>query len=74
MPAPLLARADQPPSILLGSFSNYLVTKSSVPVVVARKPTQPSKPLPSNVKGAQREPRILPGNGAGSRLVHAKVE
>lgn len=24
-------------SVLLGSFSNYLVTKSSVPVMVARK-------------------------------------
>jgi UDP-N-acetylenolpyruvoylglucosamine reductase len=25
------------PRVLLGSFSNYLVTKSSVPVMVARK-------------------------------------
>jgi hypothetical protein len=25
------------PSVILGSFSNYLVTKSSVPVMVARK-------------------------------------
>ena len=26
-----------PNSVILGSFSNYLVTKSSVPVMVARK-------------------------------------
>jgi hypothetical protein len=26
-----------PDSVILGSFSNYLVTKSSVPVMVARK-------------------------------------
>ena len=31
------ARALTEGSVLLGSFSNYLVTKSSVPVMVARK-------------------------------------
>jgi hypothetical protein len=32
------ANANNPPnSVILGSFSNYLVTKSSVPVMVARK-------------------------------------
>jgi hypothetical protein len=29
--------ANRQASVLLGSFSNYLVTKSSVPVMVARK-------------------------------------
>jgi hypothetical protein len=28
---------QNPGSVILGSFSNYLVTKSSVPVMVARK-------------------------------------
>ena len=29
--------ANKTGSVILGSFSNYLVTKSSVPVMVARK-------------------------------------
>lgn len=46
-------------SVLLGSFSNYLVTKSSVPVTVARKGHSKHK---ANIRFANNliAPRGLP--------------
>ncbi|KAF3123130.1 hypothetical protein TWF569_000817 [Orbilia oligospora] len=55
--------------VLLGSFSNYLVTKSSVPVMVARKKLKKSKYKNPN-------PRLINNLSAGSSrtLASAKVD
>ena len=45
--------------VLLGSFSNYLVTKSSVPVMVARKKLKHSK----NKKKKSNIPGLLGSGG-----------
>ncbi|KAK6330122.1 hypothetical protein TWF730_004622 [Orbilia blumenaviensis] len=55
--------------VLLGSFSNYLVTKSSVPVMVARKKLKKSKYKNPN-------PRLINNLSAGTSrtLASAKVD
>lgn len=57
-------------SVILGSFSNYLVTKSSVPVMVARKRLRkhtkykrPSVRLANNLTGM-----------SGKTLASAKID
>lgn len=56
-------------SVLLGSFSNYLVTKSSVPVMVARKRLR--KHSKYKRKNLRLSNVISPSNG---RLVNAKID
>ena len=56
-------------SVLLGSFSNYLVTKSSVPVMVARKKLQ--KPNSKNKGSHVRMANNLTPTG---RLEDAKID
>ncbi len=46
--------------VLLGSFSNYLVTKSSVPVMVARKKLRKHSKSQRNKDGT-----IIPHSGSG---------
>ncbi|OJD21085.1 hypothetical protein ACJ73_07578 [Blastomyces percursus] len=54
--------------VLLGSFSNYLVTKSSVPVMVARKKLKKhTKFKPANV-------RLLNNLTTPKKLVYAKID
>lgn len=54
---------------MLGSFSNYLVTKSSVPVMVARKRLRKhSKYKRQNL----RMSNVL--TGAGDKLANAKID
>ncbi|EQL31575.1 hypothetical protein, variant 1 [Blastomyces dermatitidis ATCC 26199] len=54
--------------VLLGSFSNYLVTKSSVPVMVARKKLKKhAKFKPANV-------RLLNNLTTPKKLVYAKID
>jgi len=48
--------------VLLGSFSNYLVTKSSVPVMVARKKLK--KHSKSSVQ-RNRDGTVVPYSGTG---------
>ena len=56
-------------SVLLGSFSNYLVTKSSVPVMVARKRLRKhSKYKRQNV----RMSNVI--QGSNDRLANAKID
>lgn len=56
-------------SVLLGSFSNYLVTKSSVPVMVARKRLRKhSKYKRTNL----RMSNVL--TNPNSRLENAKID
>jgi len=56
-------------SVLLGSFSNYLVTKSSVPVMVARKRLRKhSKYKRQNV----RMSNVI--TGTNDRLANAKID
>ncbi len=57
-------------SVLLGSFSNYLVTKSSVPVMVARKRLRKHSKYKRNTS---RLSNVLayPSN---TRLAHAKID
>lgn len=56
-----------PSSVLLGSFSNYLVTKSSVPVMVARRK------LKKHAKDRKINPR-LSNNLTLSRLETAVID
>jgi nucleotide-binding universal stress UspA family protein len=56
--------------VLLGSFSNYLVTKSSVPVMVARKKLKHTKKF---AKTNVRQPNNLTSAQTG-RLAGAKVD
>jgi len=56
--------------VLLGSFSNYLVTKSSVPVMVARKKLKHSKYKKTNVRLANN----LTTNNQSKTLALAKVD
>ena len=55
--------------VLLGSFSNYLVTKSSVPVMVARKRLKP-------LKGKTRSLNVRLSNNLtpAKRLIDAKID
>jgi hypothetical protein len=56
-------------SVILGSFSNYLVTKSSVPVMVARKRLRKQskyKPAPYQVNNIS--------NPAARSLAMAKID
>ncbi|KAL9091674.1 MAG: hypothetical protein Q9165_004750 [Trypethelium subeluteriae] len=62
-----------PLSVLLGSFSNYLVTKSSVPVMVARKRLKKhSKYRSTNV----RLSNVItnPNHTSSTRFAHARVD
>lgn len=60
-----------PHSVLLGSFSNYLVTKSSVPVMVARKKLKHTKKYANtNVRLANN----LTANATTRQLANAKVD
>jgi hypothetical protein len=64
--------------VLLGSFSNYLVTKSSVPVMVARKKLR--KHSKSGSLKHHHHPRFSnvlsePGTSMlGSRLIGARID
>ncbi|TKA79956.1 hypothetical protein B0A49_02174 [Cryomyces minteri] len=62
--------------VLLGSFSNYLVTKSSVPVMVARKRLRKhSKYKNLNLRGVRLSNMLTPGGAvSGGRLVGAKID
>ncbi|KAI5789031.1 hypothetical protein EDC01DRAFT_123843 [Geopyxis carbonaria] len=66
----LLIGASDLNSVLLGSFSNYLVTKSSVPVMVARKKLKHTK------KYAQTTVRLTNNLTSNSQriLANAKVD
>jgi hypothetical protein len=55
--------------VLLGSFSNYLVTKSSVPVMVARKKLRKHSKLK---RGNLRLSNML--QTPGNRLEMAKID
>lgn len=58
-------------SVLLGSFSNYLVTKSSVPVMVARRKLKHTKKYAkTNVRLANN----LTANPTTRQLANAKVD
>ncbi|RPB04035.1 hypothetical protein L873DRAFT_1800046 [Choiromyces venosus 120613-1] len=57
--------------VLLGSFSNYLVTKSSVPVMVARKKLKHTKKF---AKTNVRQPNNLTTSAQAGRLAGAKVD
>ncbi|EER41720.1 universal stress protein family domain-containing protein [Histoplasma capsulatum H143] len=54
--------------VLLGSFSNYLVTKSSVPVMVARKK------LKKHTKFKRANVRLLNNLTTPKKLVYAKID
>ncbi|KLJ10849.1 hypothetical protein EMPG_13797 [Blastomyces silverae] len=54
--------------VLLGSFSNYLVTKSSVPVMVARKK------LKKHTKFKPANMRLLNNLTTPKKLVYAKID
>lgn len=56
-------------SVILGSFSNYLVTKSSVPVMVARKRLRKQ----SKYKRPMKQVNMIHTPGAKS-LANAKVD
>ena len=55
-------------SVILGSFSNYLVTKSSVPVMVARKRLRKKAR-----RGPERQVNNL-SNPAGRSLARARID
>lgn len=55
-------------SVILGSFSNYLVTKSSVPVMVARKRLRKK-----SRRGPVRQVNNL-SNPMGRSLASAKID
>lgn len=57
-------------SVILGSFSNYLVTKSSVPVMVARKRLRKSSKYK---RTAVRQVNNL-SNPAARSLANAKID
>ncbi|KAF2400690.1 adenine nucleotide alpha hydrolases-like protein [Trichodelitschia bisporula] len=57
--------------VLLGSFSNYLVTKSSVPVMVARKKLRKHSKLKH---GNLRLSNMLPTPSSGRKLETANIE
>ena len=62
--------------VLLGSFSNYLVTKSSVPVMVARKKLRKHSKS-GGLKQHMRFSNVLsePGTSIlGSRLIGARID
>ena len=58
--------------VLLGSFSNYLVTKSSVPVMVARRKLKKTKYMGTNVRLSNNLAGAEPGTIRGLAL--AKVD
>lgn len=51
--------------VLLGSFSNYLVTKSSVPVMVARKKLRKHDKAGKDVVRRNRDGTVVPYSGSG---------
>jgi hypothetical protein len=57
--------------VLLGSFSNYLVTKSSVPVMVARKKLRSSKKSKAFKRANIRLSNVLQGP---RKLESAKID
>lgn len=63
------AVANSPCSVILGSFSNYLVTKSSVPVMVARKRLRKHVKYRKTVKLANNLTGI-----STKRLASAKID
>lgn len=65
MSSPHVIKTD---SVLLGSFSNYLVTKSSVPVMVARKK------LKKHTKFKRANVRLLNNLTTPKKLVYAKID
>jgi nucleotide-binding universal stress UspA family protein len=66
---PIEADFEYPSSVILGSFSNYLVTKSSVPVMVARKR------LRKHSKYKRPDVRLANNLTAGGRgLMSARVD
>lgn len=58
--------------VLLGSFSNYLVTKSSVPVMVARKKLR--KQSRSLRRPSMRFSNVLQTPGAATKLEDAQID
>jgi hypothetical protein len=64
----LIPANQDPDSVILGSFSNYLVTKSSVPVMVARKKLKKHSKYKRPVKLANN----LTAGGRG--LMSARVD
>jgi Universal stress protein family len=61
---------SQVKNVLLGSFSNYLVTKSSVPVMVARKKLKKTKSFKHSHRALSNV--LEPAKGRG--LEKAKVD
>lgn len=61
-------KISSPCSVILGSFSNYLVTKSSVPVMVARKRLRKK-----TRRGPMKQVNNL-SNPAGRSLASAKID
>jgi hypothetical protein len=59
--------------VLLGSFSNYLVTKSSVPVMVARKKLR-SKQAKTFRRANLRLSNVLQGPSSTRKLESAKID
>ena len=61
--------------VLLGSFSNYLVTKSSVPVMVARKKLKKhAKMKTPRVRLANNLTTPVMASGISRRLSNAKID
>lgn len=59
-------------SVILGSFSNYLVTKSSVPVMVARKKLRKQSKYKKLAAHHQQVNNI--NNPAARSLANAKID
>lgn len=68
IPTPDIPTANISFRVLLGSFSNYLVTKSSVPVMVARRK------LKKHAKDKKINPRLSNNLLTPSRLETAKID
>jgi hypothetical protein len=60
--------------VLLGSFSNYLVTKSSVPVMVARKKLRSSKQEYTFRRANLKLSNVLQGPSSSRKLESAKID
>jgi hypothetical protein len=58
----------------LGSFSNYLVTKSSVPVMVARKKLRSSKQQNTFRGASLKLSNVLQGPISSRKLESAKID
>ncbi|KAK4665822.1 hypothetical protein QC763_409330 [Podospora pseudopauciseta] len=62
------------PTVILGSFSNYLVTKSSVPVMVARKKLRKQSKYKKIAAGASQHQVNNINNPTARSLAQAKID